>query len=51
MEKSRYATDWDTYSESWKQDFGGKYEHLGDEWNDDGTRDRRRDTFYYRVFA
>lgn len=50
-DKSRYATDWDAYSESWKKDFGGTYEHLGDEWNDDGTRDRRRDTFYYRVFA
>lgn len=37
---NRYANDWNTYSEGWDQQYGGRYRHLGDEWCDDGTADR-----------
>lgn len=37
---NRYATDWNTYSAFWDEQYGGRYQHLGDEWCDDGTADR-----------
>jgi ubiquinone/menaquinone biosynthesis C-methylase UbiE len=49
--ENRYATDWNEYSRSWEQQFGGTYQHLGDEWNDDATEQRKRDEFYFAIFA
>ncbi len=46
-----YASDWDQYSKSWDKTFGVRYRHLGDEWSDDGTAERQRDEFYFRLYA
>jgi ubiquinone/menaquinone biosynthesis C-methylase UbiE len=48
---NRYAKDWDGYSKTWASEFGKSYVHLGDEWNDDGTLERRRDNFYFDTLA
>jgi len=45
---NRYATDWNGYSAEWERRYGTRYEHLGDEWCDDGTADRRWEE---RLFA
>lgn len=37
---NRYASDWNTYSAAWDDQYGRRYRHLGDEWCDDGTADR-----------
>jgi ubiquinone/menaquinone biosynthesis C-methylase UbiE len=50
-QKNRYAKDWDTYSKVWKEEFASSYSHLGDEWNDDGTPDRKRDNLYFTLYA
>lgn len=49
--ESRYARDWNMYSASWDGQYAGKYRHLGDEWNDDGTDDRKRDSYYFQIYA
>jgi hypothetical protein len=41
--QNRYAGDWNAYSARWEGEYGGRYEHLGEEWNDDGTATRDRD--------
>src|SRR5438128_10146612 len=51
MKENRYTEDWNTYSKEWDTHFGQQYEHLGDEWNDDGTQDRKRDSFYFSSYA
>lgn len=48
---NRYAQDWNTYSQMWDIQYGPQYVHLGDEWNDDRTTDRRRDSFYFSAYA
>jgi ubiquinone/menaquinone biosynthesis C-methylase UbiE len=48
---TRYASDWNAYSRSWHSHYGHAYAHLGDEWNDDGTTARQRDTLYFRLYA
>jgi ubiquinone/menaquinone biosynthesis C-methylase UbiE len=48
---NRYARDWNGYSEHWDRSYGKTYEHLGDEWNDDGTEARKRDENYFRMYA
>lgn len=48
---NRYANDWNSYSQWWDQEFGQKYRNLGDEWNDDATGQRKRDDFYFSIFA
>jgi len=50
-ELNRYAGDWGEYSRWWDQQLGGKYAHLGDEWNDDAAGGRGRDEFYFSIFA
>src|SRR5262249_48050516 len=37
---NRYAKDWNAYSEMWQDHYGKRYEHLGDEWCDDGSEAR-----------
>jgi ubiquinone/menaquinone biosynthesis C-methylase UbiE len=37
---SRYAKDWNAYSEMWQDHYGQRYQHLGDEWCDDGSEAR-----------
>jgi ubiquinone/menaquinone biosynthesis C-methylase UbiE len=49
--KERYKVDWNTYSDKWNEQYGDTYSHLGDEWNDDGTRDRKRDSFYFSAYV
>lgn len=49
--QNRYADDWNAYSVSWSEQYGSKYQHLGDEWNDDNTAERKRDTFYFIAYA
>jgi ubiquinone/menaquinone biosynthesis C-methylase UbiE len=49
--ENRYAKDWNTYSQHWEAEHGSKYAHLGDEWNDDGTAERKRDEFYFMAYA
>jgi ubiquinone/menaquinone biosynthesis C-methylase UbiE len=49
-DRDRYARDWDSYSQTWDARFSAQYAHLGDEWNDDGTADRKRDQFYFRAY-
>lgn len=49
--ENRYAQDWNTYSTWWQTEYAGRYKHLGDEWNDDHTANRRRDEFYFTVYA
>lgn len=34
---NRYANDWNRYSAEWNQTYGRRYQHLGDEWHDDGS--------------
>lgn len=51
MKENRYADDWNNYSEMWDAQFGKQYTHLGDEWNDDDTADRKRDSFYFNAYA
>jgi ubiquinone/menaquinone biosynthesis C-methylase UbiE len=51
MQNNRYARDWNTYSQMWKGQYAQKYAHLGDEWNDDNTTDRKRDVFYFTAYA
>src|SRR5712691_9188296 len=48
---NRYAKDWNMYSQMWDTQYGAQYENLGDEWNDDYTADRKRDTFYFSAYA
>ena len=48
---NRYANDWNSYSKFWEKSCGSDYAHLGDEWNDDETKKRERDQFYFRTFA
>lgn len=48
---NRYAKDWNSYSEQWDHSYGRRHVHLGDEWNDDGTPERRRDENYFRMYA
>ena len=50
-EENRYARDWNEYSRTWQTEFGQKYRHLGDEWNDDTTESRKRDEFYFSILA
>ncbi len=50
-EENRYSRDWNAYSKTWDTRFSDRYAHLGDEWNDDRTRDRKRDEFYFQVYA
>jgi ubiquinone/menaquinone biosynthesis C-methylase UbiE len=50
-DENRYARDWNEYSRTWEQQFGRKYQHLGDEWNDDTTESRKRDEFYFSILA
>jgi ubiquinone/menaquinone biosynthesis C-methylase UbiE len=45
---NRYANDWNRYSAEWDGSYGRRYQHLGDEWHDDGTGRR---TFEDRLFA
>ena len=45
---SRYADDWNAYSEMWQDHYGQRYQHLGDEWCDDGSEVRQRER---RLFA
>lgn len=49
--ENRYAKDWNEYSKQWQQSFGSQYTHLGDEWNDDETPERKRDNLYFTVYA
>ena len=44
----RYANDWNRYSQEWDRHYGARYQHLGDEWCDDGTADRQWES---RLFA
>src|SRR5262245_21352956 len=45
---NRYANDWNGYSAEWDERYGARYEHLGDEWCDDGTPERQ---WELRLFA
>jgi len=49
--ENRYAKDWNGYSQQWNETYGQKYDHLGDEWNDDGTEARKRDANYFHMYA
>jgi ubiquinone/menaquinone biosynthesis C-methylase UbiE len=49
--ENRYAKDWNNYSKMWDGEFGSNYSHLGEEWNDDGTAERSRDSFYFKIYA
>jgi ubiquinone/menaquinone biosynthesis C-methylase UbiE len=49
--ENRYAGDWNTYSRRWDLRYSSKYVHLGDEWNDDQTEDRKRDAFYFMAYV
>lgn len=40
VQPDRYANDWNRYSQEWDYSYGTRYQHLGDEWCDDGTPDR-----------
>jgi len=51
MPGNRYANDWNKYSKAWDREYGAQYDHLGDEWNDDKTLERKRDAFYFSAFA
>lgn len=51
MSNERYKEDWNAYSDMWKHQYGQNYTHLGDEWNDDGTEGRDRDSFYFAAYA
>jgi ubiquinone/menaquinone biosynthesis C-methylase UbiE len=48
---NRYAMDWNTYSKTWDTQYGHQHAHLGDEWNDDRTAERKRDSFYFSTYA
>ncbi len=48
---NRYAKDWNAYSKTWDDQYGHQYTCLGDEWNDDNTPDRKRDSFYFSAYA
>ncbi|KAF3888301.1 MULTISPECIES: class I SAM-dependent methyltransferase [Nostocales] len=48
---NRYAKDWNQYSQTWEEEFGNKYSYLGEEWNDDDTLERKRDNFYFTMYA
>ena len=48
---ARYARDWNAYSRTWDDQYGRQYTHLGEEWNDDQTPDRKRDAFYFLAYA
>jgi ubiquinone/menaquinone biosynthesis C-methylase UbiE len=50
-ETNRYARDWNGYSAHWDRSYGNRYAHLGDEWNDDGTAERKRDELYFAMYA
>jgi ubiquinone/menaquinone biosynthesis C-methylase UbiE len=45
---NRYANDWNSYSAEWDERYGDRYQHLGDEWCDDGTSERQ---WELRLFA
>jgi ubiquinone/menaquinone biosynthesis C-methylase UbiE len=47
-ETNRYANDWNSYSAEWERRYGRQYQHLGDEWCDDGTAER---AWEQRLFA
>lgn len=49
--RNRYAADWNAYSQDWDRRYGSRYQHLGEEWNDDHTPDRKRDAFYFLAYA
>jgi SAM-dependent methyltransferase len=51
VSNERYRHDWNAYSDIWKSEYGHSYSHLGDEWNDDGTESRDRDSFYFAAYA
>ena len=48
---NQYAKDWNEYRKMWDYQYSHQYTHLGDEWNDDDTPDRKRDSFYFSVYA
>jgi ubiquinone/menaquinone biosynthesis C-methylase UbiE len=48
IQTNRYANDWNSYSAEWERRYGTKYNHLGDEWCDDGTSARE---WEQRLFA
>jgi ubiquinone/menaquinone biosynthesis C-methylase UbiE len=48
--RDRYSQDWNEYSTIWDGHFRAQYAHLGDEWNDDGSPERKRDRFYFRAY-
>ena len=50
-DKNCYAKDWNEYTKIWEREFSSRYNHLGDEWNDDGTPERKRDNFYFAAYA
>ncbi|HTW94652.1 MAG TPA: class I SAM-dependent methyltransferase [Tepidisphaeraceae bacterium] len=50
-ESNRYAKDWDEYSRRWDRQFAVNHVHLGDEWNQDAGGGRRRDDFFFSMFA
>lgn len=49
--ENRYSGDWNAYSRRWDLRYGSQYSQLGDEWNDDQTEDRKRDSFYFTAYA
>ena len=51
MAQNRYTNDWNKYSADWESQFGQHYEYLGDEWNDDSTPERKRDLYYFTIYA
>jgi ubiquinone/menaquinone biosynthesis C-methylase UbiE len=51
VSNERYKEDWNAYSDLWNDQYGHKYSNLGDEWNDDGTASRERDSFYFGAYA
>jgi len=51
MDQNRYAKDWNKYATGWDNQFGDRYAHLGDEWNDDSTPGRKRDLYYFSIYA
>jgi ubiquinone/menaquinone biosynthesis C-methylase UbiE len=49
--ENRYSGDWNMYSRRWDLRYGSQYSQLGDEWNDDQSEDRKRDSFYFTTYA
>jgi len=44
---NRYARDWNTYSDRWQEHYGERFNHLGDEWCDDGTEERASEVRWF----